>query len=452
MEEGVRATERTAKEVPVRIPCIPYRTGDSPERLAAICARGDSASAAIRARVSTVLEAVRAQGDAAVVEFTEQFDHVRLTPAELRVPMMVCAQALESLEPPLAEALRAAHDNIRRFHEHHRPASWTVDDGDGVVLGKRYAPVAAAGLYVPGGTAPLFSSVLMSVVPAKVAGVPRIALCTPPSEDGMPSQATLAACALAGVDEVYRVGGIQAIAAMAFGTGTIAPVDVIAGPGNAFVQEAKRQLAGTLGIDMVAGPSEIVVIADETANPAWIAADLLSQAEHGSGSEASVAIVTSEDLGERIAREVDSRMRLLPRSATVEKALSAYGTIFCVPDLGTACELANRIAPEHVELHTADPWALVDCIRCAGAIFIGAHSPEPVGDYYAGTNHILPTGRAARFASSVGVDTFLRATSLVAYTGQRLAKTAAHIVTLAEAEGLSAHARAAAIRVEHTSQ
>ncbi len=450
MEEGVRATEKTAEEVPVRIPCIPYRTGDSPERLAAVCARGDSASAAIRASVSTVLEAVRTRGDAAVVEYTEQFDHVRLSPEEFRVPMGVCEQALEELEPTLAEALRAAHENIRRFHEHHRPASWTVDDGDGVVLGKRYAPVAAAGLYVPGGTAPLFSSVLMSVVPAKVARVPRVALCTPPSSAGLPSPATLAACALAGVDEVYRIGGIQAIAAMAYGTGTVAPVDVIAGPGNAFVQEAKRRLAGTVGIDMVAGPSEIVVIADETANPAWIAADLLSQAEHGSGAEASVAIVTSEGLGERIATEVDTQIRFLPRSAMAEKALNAYGTIFVVPDLQTACELTNRIAPEHVELHTADPWALVDSIRCAGAIFIGENSPEPVGDYYAGTNHILPTGRAARFASSVGVDTFLRATSLVAYTGQRLAKTAAHIVTLAEGEGLSAHARAAAIRVTHT--
>ncbi|HPU85420.1 MAG TPA: histidinol dehydrogenase [Candidatus Latescibacteria bacterium] len=446
----MRATERTAEEVPVRIPCIPYRTGDSPERLAAVCARGDSASAAIRASVSTVLEAVRTRGDAAVVEYTEQFDHVRLSPEEFRVPMGVCEQALEELEPTLAEALRAAHENIRRFHEHHRPASWTVDDGDGVVLGKRYAPVAAAGLYVPGGTAPLFSSVLMSVVPAKVARVPRVALCTPPSSAGLPSPATLAACALAGVDEVYRIGGIQAIAAMAYGTGTVAPVDVIAGPGNAFVQEAKRRLAGTVGIDMVAGPSEIVVIADETANPAWIAADLLSQAEHGSGAEASVAIVTSEGLGERIATEVDTQIRFLPRSAMAEKALNAYGTIFVVPDLQTACELTNRIAPEHVELHTADPWALVDSIRCAGAIFIGENSPEPVGDYYAGTNHILPTGRAARFASSVGVDTFLRATSLVAYTGQRLAKTAAHIVTLAEGEGLSAHARAAAIRVTHT--
>ena len=434
----------------MRIPCIPYRTGDSPERLAAVCARGDSASAAIRASVSTVLEAVRTRGDAAVVEYTEQFDHVRLSPEEFRVPMGVCEQALEELEPTLAEALRAAHENIRRFHEHHRPASWTVDDGDGVVLGKRYAPVAAAGLYVPGGTAPLFSSVLMSVVPAKVARVPRVALCTPPSSAGLPSPATLAACALAGVDEVYRIGGIQAIAAMAYGTGTVAPVDVIAGPGNAFVQEAKRRLAGTVGIDMVAGPSEIVVIADETANPAWIAADLLSQAEHGSGAEASVAIVTSEGLGERIATEVDTQIRFLPRSAMAEKALNAYGTIFVVPDLQTACELTNRIAPEHVELHTADPWALVDSIRCAGAIFIGENSPEPVGDYYAGTNHILPTGRAARFASSVGVDTFLRATSLVAYTGQRLAKTAAHIVTLAEGEGLSAHARAAAIRVTHT--
>jgi histidinol dehydrogenase len=417
-----------------------------PERLAAISSRGDTASRGIRDTVTGVLDDVRARGDAAVVEYAEKYDRVRLSAREFRVPMQICSEALEDLEPVLAEALRAAAENIRRFHEHQKRTSWTVDDGDGVVLGKRYAPVSSAGLYVPGGTAPLFSTVLMLSIPAKSAGVPRKIVCTPPGEDGLPNRVTLAACALAGVDEVYRIGGIQAIGAMAYGTSAIAPVDVIAGPGNAFVQEAKRQVVGTVGIDMVAGPSEIVVIADETANAAWVAADMLSQAEHGSGYEAAVAVVTSKALAGAIVDEVEAQSRLLPRSESVDRALAAYGTVFIVPDLAVACELTNRIAPEHVEVHTADPWALLDQIRSAGAVFLGGASPEPVGDYYAGTNHILPTGRAARFASSVSVETFLRSTSVVAYTDQRLQKTIPHIVALAEAEGLTAHARAAAIR------
>ncbi len=428
------------------IPILEYRTGETPERLSEILTRGESALREVRDAVVRVLNDVRGEGDAAVSRYTHEFDDAELIPADFAIPLDECRAALEGLDPALRGAMERAADNVRRFHEHQRRTSWFVPDGDGVILGKRYAPVDAAGVYIPGGTAPLFSSLLMAAIPAKVAGVERIVVATPPSIDGRPHDGILAAAALVGVEEVYRVGGIQAIGALAYGTERIAPVDVIAGPGNAYVQAAKKEVYGTVGIDMIAGPSEIVVIADETANPAWIAADMLSQAEHGSGQEASVAIVTDPGLAARIVAEVEGQTASLPRQETVRNALERYGAVFVVADLVAACELTNRIAAEHVEVHTANPWALVDRIRHAGAIFLGGASSEPVGDYYAGTNHILPTGRAARFASSVGVDDFLKSSSLVAYTRARLDKTADDIAALAEAEGLLAHARAVAAR------
>jgi len=429
------------------LPVIPYRIGETPDRLAAILARGEMASASVAATVAEILAEIRAGGDAAVAEHARRFDRAEIAPGEFRVPSAACAASLAALPEPLAEALRDAADNVRRFHEHQRRTSWFVPDGDGVILGKRYLPIDAAGLYVPGGTAPLFSTVLMAAIPAKVAGVPRIAMCTPPRPDGTVEPTTLAAAALVGVDEVWRVGGVQAIGMMAYGTDSFRPVDKIVGPGNAYVQAAKKAVVGTVGIDMIAGPSEIVVIADATADPGWVAADLLSQAEHGSGLEAAVAVVMDRSLAERIAAEVARQAAELPRESAVRAALDRYGAIFLVTDLDAACELANRIAPEHVELQTADPWALVDRIRHAGAIFLGAAATEAVGDYFAGTNHILPTGRAARYASSLGVDDFLTSTSLVAYTGGRLEKTGPKIVRLAEAEGLQAHARAVARRL-----
>ena len=430
------------------IPIIPYETGQTPTRLATILSRGETASAAVRAAVEEILSAVRERGDEAVAEYTKKLDKAALTPAQFRVELGECAAALNGLPPTLAEALREAAENIRRFHEHQKRTSWFVSDGDGVILGKRYLPLDSAGLYIPGGTAPLFSTVLMAGIPAKVAGVGRVVMCTPPGPNGQPDRTMLAAAALVGVDEVYRIGGVQAIGAMAYGTATLRPVDKIVGPGNAYVQEAKKAVVGTVGIDMIAGPSEIVVIADDTANPAWVAADLLSQAEHGTGLEASVAIVTSSLLAEKIRGELKRQAASLPREGAVRKALDSYGTIFVVPDLATACELSDRIAPEHVEAHVADPWALLDRIRHAGAIFLGGASSEPVGDYFAGTNHILPTGRAARYASSLGVDDFIKSSSLVAYTSERLRKTGKHIAALAEAEGLRAHAQAVMGRLE----
>ena len=429
------------------IPILEYRTGETPERLSAILTRGESALRDVRDAVVRVLNDVRADGDAAVSRYTQEFDDADLAPAEFAIPLEECRAALDGLDPDLRGAMERAAGNIRRFHEHQRRTSWFVPDGDGVILGKRYTPVDAAGLYVPGGrTAPLFSSLLMAVIPAKVAGVERIVVVTPPSIDGRPHDGILAAAALVGVDELYRIGGIQAIGALAYGTECVAPVDVVVGPGTAWTQAAKKEVYGTVGIDMIAGPSEIVVIADETANPAWIAADMLSQAEHGSGMEASVAVVTDAGLATQITAEVEGQTASLPRQETVRNALERYGAVFVVADLDAACELTNRIAAEHVEVHTADPWALVDRIRHAGAIFLGGASSEPVGDYYAGTNHILPTGRAARFASSVGVDDFMKSSSLVAYTQTRLDKTADDIAALAEAEGLLAHARAVTAR------
>jgi histidinol dehydrogenase len=287
----------------------------------------------------------------------------------------------------------------------------------------------------------------MAAIPAKVAGVGRIIMCTPPGPKANVHPAMLAAAALVGVDEVYRIGGVMAIGAMACGTQSLRPVDKIVGPGNAYVQEAKKQVVGTVGIDMVAGPSEIVVIADETANAAFVAADMLSQAEHGSGLEAAIAIVTSEKLAGDIATELERQAAALPRQGTVHKALDRYGAIFLVADLATACELCDRIAPEHVEVQTADPWALLDRIHHAGAIFLGSASSEPVGDYIAGTNHILPTGGAARYASSLSVEDFVKSSSVIAYSSERLKETAGQIAELAEAEGLKAHAEAARRRL-----
>jgi histidinol dehydrogenase len=424
------------------IPIISYTTAQTPDRLAAILSRGETASASVRASVEEILSAVKKRGDPAIVGYTKKFDRASLSPAQFRVEPGECAAALNGLDLKLRTALEQAADNVRRFHDHQKRTSWFVEDGDGVILGKRYLPLDSVGLYVPGGTAPLFSTVLMAAIPAKVAGVGRIVMCSPPDPAGLVDRTMLAAAALVGVDEVYRIGGVMAIGAMACGTQTVRPVDKIVGPGNAYVQEAKKQVVGTVGIDLIAGPSEVVVIADETADPAFVAADMLSQAEHGSGMEAAVAVVTSERLANDIEAELDRQAAALPRQDTVRAALDRYGTIFVVPNLATACELTDRIAPEHVELHTADPWALLDQIHHAGAVFLGSASPEPVGDYFAGTNHILPTGRSARYASSLSVDDFVKSSSIVAYSAERLKKTAEQIAALAEAEGLQAHAAA----------
>jgi len=430
------------------IPVVRYEKGTTPDRLAKILARADTAwDAGVLSSVAELLADVKTRGDEAVSEHTARLDGVELSPEQFRIPREAMKTALDELPNELNAAIRKAIDNVRRFHEHQRRTSWFVEDGDGVILGKRYRPVDAAGIWIPGGSAPLISTLYMCAIPAKVAGVERVVACTAPQKSGSIHPAMLAAAELCGVDEFYQMGGVLAVGAMAYGTDTVAPVDVIVGPGNQYVQAAKQAVVGTVGIDMIAGPSEVVVIADETANAEWVAADMLSQAEHGSGLEAAVAVVTDEALGSQIAEEVERQAAALSDPSSVAVSLGNYGTVFVAEDMDAACEVANRIAAEHLELHVADPWQLVESIRHAGAIFMGSHATEPVGDYYAGTNHVLPTGRAARFASSLTVDDFVKSSSLVAYTPTRLRNEGRNIVAIAEAEGLECHARAVQARL-----
>ena len=428
------------------IEIIPYNSGADESRLNAILSRTTDFTPELEAAVREIVAAVRERGDEALIEYTRKFDRVELAPEGLRVPESEIDAACRNIDPDLLDAHRAAAANIRRFHEAQVRTSWFVEDGDGVVLGKRILPLERVALLIPGASAPLFSTLLMAAIPARIAGVPHICIATPPRADGSVHPAVLAAAHIVGVREIYRVFGAQAVAALAYGTERIPRVDKLVGPGHPSVQIAKKMVFGTVDIDMVAGPSEIVIVADETADPRHVAADLLSQAEHGSGFETAVCIATSARLAERVAAEVERQAAGLRHREAIEKALSAFGAIAIVKDIAEGIDLANRIAPEHLELIVADPWAHLDAVRNAGAVFLGPASAEPVGDYYAGTNHILPTAGAARFASSVGVDTFLKNISIVAYTHRRLRKTAGHIIRLAEAEGLDAHANAIRVR------
>jgi len=416
------------------------------EKLARIESRGGEADAGLLASVAAVVEDVRRRGDAALVEHTERFDGVRLAPSELRVGEAALAEAASRAEARVVEALRGSIRNVRAFHERERVESWEMEAGGGVRLGQRVSPVEAAGLYVPGGTASYPSSVVMNVVPARVAGVGRVAVVTPPRTLRQ-TPAVAAALLELGVTEVYRVGGAQAVAALAYGTETIPRVDIITGPGNKFVAAAKKLVFGAVGIDSIAGPSEVVILADETARADFVAADLLAQAEHGEDASA-VLVTTDAALAARVAGEVARQAATLPRREVVARSLADFGAAFVVEDFEAACDLINRLAPEHLEIVTRDDEAAAARVRHAGAIFFGAHAPEAVGDYFAGPNHVLPTNRAARFSSALGVHNFLRRTSLVRYTREELGRTAPLIAALARAEGLDAHARSALIRTE----
>lgn len=417
-------------------------------KIDAILSRGNDLTPEIEAIVREIVAAVRERGDEALVEFTRRFDRVDLRPDAFRVTEAEIEAACRAVDPNLLDALRAAADNLRRFHEPQRLHSYFINDGDGVILGKRALPIGRVAILIPGASAPLFSTVLMAAIPAQVAGVPQVCMSTPPQPDGRVHPAVLAAARIAGVQEVYRVFGAQAVAALAYGTQTIPKADKIVGPGNLYVQTAKKQVFGDVGIDTLAGPSEIVVLADETADPRHVAADLLSQAEHGTGFEASICITPSQALAHKVRDEVIRQTERLPRAGAIQKALDNFGAILVVPDLSAGVDLVNRIAPEHVELLVARPWEWLDRVQNAGAVFLGPASSEPVGDYFAGTNHILPTNGAARFASSLGVGDFLKTISVIAYTQERLAKTADKITRLAEAEGLDAHAAAIKARFD----
>ncbi len=412
---------------------------------AALLARKRETDDDVDAAVAAILADVRARGDAALIELTRRFDRQDLDAAGLRLSDAEIAAAADACPQDVRAALEAAAARIRAFHETLLPRDFRFTDAAGVSLGARWTPVGAAGLYVPGGQAAYPSSVLMNAIPARVAGVDRLVM-TVPTPDGVLIPAVMAAARLAGVDEVYRIGGAQAVAALAFGTETVAPVDKIVGPGNAYVAAAKRRVFGTVGIDMIAGPSEILVVADGANDPDWIAIDLLSQAEHDAAAQ-SILITDDAEFGAAVAAAVDRQLATLDRAATAAQSWADNGAVVTVPDLEAAVALVDRIAPEHLELAVADPEALAARVRNAGAIFLGRFTPEAVGDYVAGPNHVLPTARSARFSSGLGVTDFMKRTSILACDADSLARIGGDAVTLARAEGLDAHARSVAIRL-----
>src|SRR5712691_7798405 len=395
--------------------------------------------------VAAIIDAVAARGDAALVEYTNRFDRVALTPQRLRLSAEEIDAAADRAAPETVAALRLAADRIESFHRRQLPTSIDYVDAAGVRLGQRWRPIAAVGLYVPGGTASYPSSVLMNAIPAKVAGVERLVM-TVPAPDGILSPLVLAAADMLGITEIYRIGGAQAVAALAYGTATIAAVDKIVGPGNAYVAAAKRRVFGRVGIDMIAGPSEILVLADRHNDPSWIAADLLSQAEHDAAAQA-ILISDDGDFAAAVEREITRHLQRLPRSEIAAASWRDNGAIILVADWDEAAALVDRIAPEHLELAIDAPEALAARVRHAGAIFLGRHTPEAIGDYIAGPNHVLPTARSARFASGLGVLDFMKRTTLVGCDPAGLAALAPAAIRLAEAEGLDAHALSLALRL-----
>ena len=395
--------------------------------------------------VAAIIEDVAVRGDDALIEYTRRFDRLSLSRDRLRLSSEEIAAGADNAPSETVAALRLAAERIESFHRRQLPATIDYVDDIGVRLGQRWRPIAAAGLYVPGGTAAYPSSVLMNAIPAKVAGVERLVM-TVPTPDGVLNPLVLAAAHMAGVDEIYRVGGAQAVAALAHGTATIAPVDKIVGPGNAYVAAAKRRVFGRVGIDMIAGPSEILVVADARNEPAWIAADLLSQAEH---DEAAQAILITDDAGfaAQVEQAVAGHLARLPRAEIAGVSWRRNGAIIVVASWGEAPSLIDRIAPEHLELAIDDPDALAQRVRHAGAIFLGRYTPEAIGDYIAGPNHVLPTARSARFASGLGVLDFMKRTTLVGCDPTSLAALGPPAIRLAEAEGLDAHALSLALRL-----
>ncbi len=399
------------------------------------------------ATVREVLQAVKRQGDRAVLHYTEEYDQVSLKSEELRVSGSELDAAYQQVPKELLDAIQLACRQVEAFHRQRLPKSWVQFGEDEIVLGKRYTPVDRAGLYVPGGRAAYPSTVIMNAIPAKVAKVPRIVITTPPGPNKAVNPAVLVAAQEAGVQEIYRVGGAQAIAALAYGTETIPKVDVISGPGNIYVTLAKKLVYGTVGIDSLAGPSEVLVIADAMANPVHVAADLLAQAEHDPMA-AAILLTTSADLAMQVVTEVKQQLVNHPRRLLTEKAIAHYGLVVVVESLEVAAELSNEFAPEHLELEIEDPWSLLELIRHAGAIFLGNSTPEAVGDYLAGPNHTLPTSGSARYASALGVETFVKSSSLIQYSPKALQKMASAIDVLATAEGLPSHADSVKLRMQ----
>ncbi len=417
---------------------------DFPERFSQFLGSKREAAVDVQQQVAAIIADVRAHGDKALVELSRTYDRVDLATLGIRVTDAELDAALASIDAPTRQALEFAKTRIESHHARQKPSDESYVDAAGVELGHRWTSVDAVGLYVPGGTAAYPSSVLMNAVPARVAGVPRIVMVVP-SPDGQIAPLVLAAARLAGVDEVYRVGGAQAVAALAYGTETIRPVDKIVGPGNAWVAQAKRQVFGQVGIDMVAGPSEVLIIADDEANADWIAADLLAQAEHDTAAQ-SILVSDSADLLDRVEKAVSSMLTTLPREEIASASWRDHGALIKVASLDEAPELVNRIAPEHLEIQIRDADAMAVRIRHAGAIFIGAFTPEAIGDYVGGTNHVLPTARSARFSSGLSVLDFMKRTSILKLNADALAILGPSAVRLAGVERLEAHGRSVSIR------
>jgi len=416
-------------------------------QFAALLASKREISQSVAETVSAIISRVRAEGDKALLAYTQAFDHVDLSAQGFRIDAGQIADAVRSVAPQTMAALRLAHERITVYHEKQTPQDMYDTDALGVELGWRWTAVDSVGLYVPGGTASYPSSVLMNAVPAKVAGVARLVMVVP-APGGVINPLVLAAADLAGVDEIYRVGGAQAVAALAYGTQTIRPVVKIVGPGNAYVAAAKRQVFGTVGIDMIAGPSEILIIADEDNNPEWIAADLLAQAEHDQSAQ-SILITDSAPFADAVQQSVAAQLATLQRADTAAASWRDYGAIILVDTINEALPLANRIAPEHLELAVKEPEVLLADVRNAGAVFLGRYTPEVIGDYVGGCNHVLPTARSARFSSPLSVLDYMKRTSVVKLGAEQLHKLGPAAMCLAQAEGLEAHARSIAVRLDH---
>jgi histidinol dehydrogenase len=426
-----------------------YPSQAAEQKVEAIANRGLTYKKKDLQAVTRILEDVRKNGDKALIKYASRFDAPGMRVEALQVTSQEMKEAPRNVEPAFRRSLKKAATQIESFHLQQLPKSWIDTSRPGTVLGQLVNPVDTAGVYVPGGQGgqtPLVSSVLMGGIPAKIAGVKQVIMVTPPTADGKVNPHLLVAARLAGINSVYKVGSAWAIGAMAYGTATIPKTDVIVGPGNIYVTLAKKIVAGTVGIDMIAGPSEVLVIADLSANPDFIAADLLSQAEHDPLASA-ILVTVSKDMAKTVSQAVQRQLASLPRKEIAQQSLHRFGAILVVPDLASAFKLANRFAPEHLELHIADPFEHIGSIRNAGAVFVGPYTPEPVGDYIAGPNHVLPTAGTARFASALAVDHFIKKTSLIHYSKAAFKKEAPDIIRLAEIEGLDAHANSVQVRL-----
>lgn len=428
---------------------LTYPSDEAESRIGVIAGRGIEYRQQDVDAVSSILRDVKERGDDALVAYSNRFDAPEMTAADMRVTRAEISEARKQVDDAVVASLNRAARQIEAFHRRQLENSWFDMPRKGVMLGQMVNPVSAAGVYVPGakgGMTPLVSSVLMGGIPAKIAGVERVVMVTPPTADGRVNPYLLVAAESIGIDEIYKVGSAWAVAGLTYGTETIDPVDVIVGPGNIYVTLAKKMVSGTVGIDGVAGPSEILVIADETADPDFVAADLLSQAEHDALASA-VLVTPSEEIARQSADAVQNQLERLERREIAEASLKNYGAILVVPDMETAVALSNRLAPEHLELQVAEPFAMIGSLKNAGAIFVGTHTPEPVGDYIAGPNHVLPTGGTARFSSALSVECFMKKTSLVYYTPEAFYAEAEDAVCIARTEGLGAHAESLAVRM-----